>query len=504
MTNPIAEPPSVETVNPAVTYASPAPEGMSSGEAEPSEVSAPPTHSPDLPATEDSEESETQSNETAGQKPLPMLGDQPEEEPSGSAAEHLQMSAGSSYFDMRVGRNDGGRVIGQWFEAVQRHSGAELPREWVENELKDYMPIGNETELLNLLRDNRVLVIHAKQAGSGRWTAALRLLSTIPGSQLTIRRIRRESGGSFDITGLRGRRGTGWILDLRASDESIPETADLGHELHQASDLRSDGSYLIVLASTGLWERIGRGAAELARALESPNSLELFKNLLDSSEIDSASKWANKFRQRVEPLRPAQVTAWSRVFVSSYRQFAAKNSRPPLPDADDDVTEIENTVRNAALGWMDALTDWHVKPDRKSYDRNYLLLAAIYDGEPIDEVHSKIASLAQALGETGQQAKPLAGQQGPGLVQLARQIDAELLPDGSLRFPGPGFAEAVVRYFWLDRPHLTDKFIKWTVQLSLGLKQPQASQLADRMAPWILHHAQETNSTQLLRLVAEE
>jgi hypothetical protein len=120
MTDPIAESPSVETVNPAVADASPAPEGMSSDETGSAEVSAPPTYAPDLPATEDREESEPQSNETAGQEPLPMPGDQSEEQPlPGSTAEHLQMPTGGSYFDIRVGRNDGGRVIGQWFEAVQ-------------------------------------------------------------------------------------------------------------------------------------------------------------------------------------------------------------------------------------------------------------------------------------------------------------------------------------------------------------------------------------------------
>jgi hypothetical protein len=434
-----------------------------------------------------------------------MAGHQPEEQPSpGSYAERLKMSSGGSHLDIRVGRNEGGRIIGQWFEALQRHSGAAFSEEWVENELKNYIPIGNEAKLLEGLRDNRVLVIYASQPGSGRWTAALRLLSTIHQSQLTIRRIRRESGGSFDIAGLRGRRDTGWILDLRAPDENIPETADLGHELNQADGLRADSSYLVVLVSAGLWERIGNGAEGLACELESPDSLKLFSALLDSSDIKSADDWASKFRQRVGPLRPAQVIAWSQAFISSWQQFEARNSRFPSPDTEDDVREIEKTVRNAALGWMDTLTDWHIKPGRTSYDRNYLLLAAVYDGAPIEEVHRRITSLAEALGERGSQVIPSEGQQGPGLIQLAKQIDAELLPNGRLRFPGPGFAEAVVRYFWLDRPHLTEKFMKWTVQLSVELRKPQASQLADRMTPWILHHAQATNSTRLLRLVAEE
>ena len=46
--------------------------------------------------------------------------------------------------------------------------------------------------------------------------------------------------------------------------------------------------------------------------------------------------------------------------------------------------------------------------------------------------------------------------------------------------------------------------MRWTVQLSLYLKHPQASRLAERMAPWVLHHAQATNSMRLVRLVAAE
>ena len=82
---------------------------------------------------------------------------------------------------------------------------------------------------------------------------------------------------------------------------------------------------------------------------------------------------------------------------------------------------------------MEVLAQWHEASGRTSYNRNYLLLAAVYDGAPIDAIHRQVASLAQALGEKGDQAEPLVGQQGPGLIQLTRQIKAELLPDGSLR-----------------------------------------------------------------------
>lgn len=416
-----------------------------------------------------------------------------------SAPEHVV--GGGASVDIRA-EHVSGQIIGQLFEAVQRHSGAPLSQEWVDNELKDYVPIGNEEQLRRKLQDNRVLVLFADHSGSGRWTGALRLLSTVSEDRLTIRRIRRESGDNFEMAGLRCYTRTGWILDLRDPDESMPVKADFGHELHQNQDLRTNGSYLVVVVSTELWEQIGDGASTLAERLVPPDPLKLFTAFLRSVGVMDREAWAERFKARIGNLRPGQVREWARALGSSYSEYLAKNGRAPAASNDAGGEEIAQTVRNAISGWMDELAQWHGAPDRTSYDRNYLLLAAVYDGAPVDAVHSRVASLAQALGETGAQAEPLAGQQGPGLIELTRTIKAELLPDGWLRFPGPGFAEAVVRYFWRDRPHLTGDFTRWTVQLSLELKRPRGSQLAQRMAPWVLHHAQATRTTRLLRLVA--
>jgi hypothetical protein len=412
-----------------------------------------------------------------------------------------QVASRGASVDIRA-KHVSGQIIGQLFEAVQRHSGAPLSQEWVDNELKDYVPIGNEDQLRRKLQDNRVLVLFADHSGSGRWTAALRLLSTVSEDRLTIRRIRRESGDSFVMAGLRRDTRTGWILDLRDPDESMPVKADFGHELHQNQDLRTDGSYLVVLVSTSLWEQIGDGASMLAERLVPPDSLTLFTAFLKSAGVMDPEAWTERFKPRIGTLRPAQVREWARALGSSYSEYLAKNGRTPSPDHDADGEKFAETVRNSASGWMEELAKWHAASGRTSYDRNYLLLAAVYDGAAVDAVHSRVASLAQALGEKGAQAEPLDGQQGPGLIELTRTIKAELLPDGRLRFPGPGFAEAVVQYFWLDRPNLTSAFTRWTVQLSLELKHPLGSQLAQRMAPWVLHHAQATRTTRLLRLVA--
>ncbi|MDP9612842.1 hypothetical protein [Streptomyces demainii] len=396
-------------------------------------------------------------------------------------------------------------MIGQLFEAVQRHSGAPLPPKWVEQELTDYLPIENEAQIAQLLEDNRAVVLVADRLGSGRWTAALRLLTTRPGRPLALRRVRRETGDGFSMEGLKGRKRTGWILDLRETAESIPAGCDFGLELRQADDLRDDDSYLLVLVGTELWQRIGHGAGDLARTPQPPKSVDLFTKYLQSAGIADPKAWAgdHRFSAELPRLRPGQVREWARTLARAESEYRIATGRSAEPGSDGFET-VAKAAGHAVSGWMDVLTNWHCVPGRTSYDRNYLLLAAVYDGAPIDSVHDKILSLARALGERGDGSTRPAGQQGPGLIQLARQIEAEPLPDGTLRFPGPGFAEAVVRYFWRDRPELIEAFTKWTAQLCLGLQASQADGIAERLAPWILHHAQAARSTRLLHVVARD
>ena len=177
------------------------------------------------------------------------------------------------------------------------------------------------------------------------WTAALRLLSAVSQDQLTIRRIRRESGENFAMAGLRRDTSTGWILDLRDPDESIPAKADLGHELHQNQDLRIDGSYLVVLVSTALWERIGDGASSLAERLVPPDSLKLFTAFLTSAGVTDREAWAERFKPRIGNLRPGQVREWARALSLPALEYQAKNGRAPTADHDD-ADEIAGPCRN--------------------------------------------------------------------------------------------------------------------------------------------------------------
>ncbi|MFZ3572185.1 hypothetical protein ACOKM5_35230 [Streptomyces sp. BH097] len=305
------------------------------------------------------------------------------------------------------------------------------------------------------------------------------------------------------MEGLKGHKRTGWILDLRAAEEALPASCDFGLELLHSDDLRADGSYLVVVVGTALWRDVRGVAGDLARPPQPPDSVTLFQKFLQSAKLANPEAWAADTRigEQLSGLLPGQVRAWAKTFVrteSEYRVATGHSTAPGSKGFD----AVIKAASNAVAGWMDVLTNWHSHPGRTSYDRNYLLLAAVYDGEPVDSIHEKIASLSRALGEKNDEVQRLSGQQGPGLIQLANQAESEVLPDGRLRFPGPGFAEAVVRYFLLDRPELIERFTTWTAQLCVDLPAPKAEKVAERLSPWILHHVQVARSMRVLLGVA--
>jgi hypothetical protein len=408
----------------------------------------------------------------------------------------VRMGAGLNY----------GTMIGQLIQETFRiHRGLPLPPDWVNQQLTGYVQPQNEPTLADKLYKTNVLVLTAAAAGSGRWTTALKLLKHAPDGPLTIRRVRREAGDEFQMSGLRSRERTGWILDLRAPGENVPPGTMLGIELAQAQILKDAHSYLVVLLSPGLWEQIGAGASNLADELDPPDAADVLVSHLNKGEIcPDPGEWArdHRIQLHLKGLNPGQARSWVQTIEQVELDYGARAAAGAVP-ADAFAEKVDAAIKSHS-GWFDEIANWHSDPARTSFERNYLLTMAVYDSvfedRQVDDVHEKVTSLAGALGEI---VTPPRGHEGPGLVELTRKAGAKLQPSGIVVFPGPGYAEAVTDYFWLDRPHLLDGFTRWTVKQCLGQEQPYQSRLADKVIPWVLRHTQSTRSTPFLRSVAE-
>lgn len=414
------------------------------------------------------------------------------------------------HVEVRAEHNHG-TMIGQLTQfAVGIHRGTPLPTDFVDRQLVGYAPAKNEGEAAGILYSaERVVVLVADTLGSGRWTTALKLLRDAPGEELTIRRVRREVGAGFDIEGLHAQEHTGWILDLRSDGDSVPVGTAFGSELRDTQVLKDTKSRLVVLVSTGLWRRIGGGATPIAVLLDPPDPVDVLKAYFDTETVRKtaadqdpaarADRWmqATGVGLHVNGLRPAEVRKWA----EAIEEVEARHRASPVPGEEPDKSfkSMAATVVQARFGWLNELVAWHSEKERTSFERNYLLVRAVFGGRRVEDALDKVASLATALGEA---ADPPIGQHGPGLVTLTSQIGAELLPDGEVRFPGPGYAEAVVEYFWRDRPHLLEGFTKWTVAQCLELEDPDRGLLANQVIPWVLDHSRSTRSTPFLRSVA--
>ncbi|MFJ6825482.1 hypothetical protein ACIQRJ_34290 [Streptomyces niveus] len=390
-------------------------------------------------------------------------------------------------------RNDGQNIGLQIVQAINRLRGDLLPPDWIAQRLATFIRPDDEQEALHtiLVRDH-VLVLHAPDS-VGRYTAALAALHPTVGDN--IRQVRREPGEPFSVEGLEGEK-TGWILDLRDEGDRLPSGVGLAL-LEDAPHLKQAGSYLTVLTATGTWRNAGRGADTLAYPLPIPDPSDVLRAHLENvAPPVKADRWLaeSDITEGIAGRPPAEVAAWAR---------AIREAESLDPHEELSFDELADEVVQAAEDWRTQLLDWHTE-QQDSAHRNYLLAAAVLDGAPVETVYDAAQSLAKALGET---PKPRRGQQGLGVIALTHAIEADLSDEDTVCFPRTGYAEAVVDYFWADRPHLVQEFTSWTADQTGNKNLPEnvAHQLADRVTGWALKYMRAKRgkrATNLLRQIA--
>ncbi|XVV39254.1 hypothetical protein ACQPXT_40110 [Streptomyces sp. CA-100214] len=328
--------------------------------------------------------------------------------------------------------------------------------------------------------------------GTGRYSTALHTL-TRQSAVTAIRQVRREPNDAVDLEGLTD-EDTGWILDLR-DEEEILHTG-FGLHLREAEQyLSATRSLVIVVTHIDTWARVAGEATELARPVAPPAALNALRAHLTRPQpgVDELEQWLTQdaIITGMEGAIPATAAHWARII----RTTAAFNSSSTDPKK---VPELVDAVVQAARNWRHSLRMWHTG-NTDSAHRNYLLAAATLDGAPAEDVFEAHSTLGKILGDSPQ---PTRGQQGPGIIELTHAIGAELGSDDRIRFLSPGYAEAVVDYFWVDRPHHVAAFTRWTAEQAATLPANLGDPLAERVTQWATHYTIAKQSFTVLRAIA--
>jgi hypothetical protein len=388
-----------------------------------------------------------------------------------------------------------GTVIGtQNISEIRRLRGTPLPKDWIEDRLAPYLPDSHLTDALGgILKSHRVAVLHGLP-GTGRYSTALHTL-TRQSAITAIRQVRREPNDAVDLEGLTD-EDTGWILDLRDKEETLH--TGFGLHLREAEQyLNATRSLVIVVTHTDTWARVAGEATELARPVAPPAALNALRAHLTRPQpgVDELEQWLTQdaIITGMEGASPATAAHWARII----RTTAAFNSSSTDPKK---VPELVDAVVQAARNWRHTLRTWHTR-NTDSAHRNYLLAAATLDGAPAEDVYEAHTTLGKILGETPQ---PTRGQQGPGIIELTHTIGAELGSDDRIRFLNPGYAEAVVDYFWVDRPHHVAAFTRWTAEQAATLSADLGDPLAERVTQWATHYTLAKQSFTVLRAIATD
>ncbi|MFJ5035294.1 hypothetical protein ACIQB5_46440 [Streptomyces sp. NPDC088560] len=387
-----------------------------------------------------------------------------------------------------------GPVIGvQNVSEIQRLRGTPLPPEWIARRLYPYLADDETTKAIAArLATHRVAVIHAG-AGTGRYTTALHTLTEEDVKR--IRQVRREPGEHVDLEGLKD-EDTGWILDLRAEEETL--RTGFGHHLLEVEDhLRVMRSLVVVVTHTDAWASVADEAPALSHPLTPPKAIAVLEAHLNRRKppIAELDKWltAGEITQPLQKATPAQAERWAGLITSA----VYLNNASAEPKS---FQQLLEAVVQSAHNWRSILRDWHTR-NTASAHRNYLLAAAALDGAPAETIYDAHTKLGDTLNDTPQ---PTSGQQGPGIIELTHTINAELGDDDRIRFLNPGYAEAVVDYFWVDRPHHVAAFTRWTAEQAALLPADLGGPLAERVTQWATRYTLAKQSFTVLRAIATD
>ncbi|MEV7678082.1 hypothetical protein AB0O64_05905 [Streptomyces sp. NPDC088341] len=346
-------------------------------------------------------------------------------------------------------------VLGQLLE----HS--ELPSRYLETVRAVFAEPDGYAKAYETFEEPGAVLVLPRKPGAGRTFTAHALLADL--YQRTGARVGPLSFGStgrFPLRYLPREENAGYLLDLPADEESFAVSDDFGAMLYDIQRvLRKCSSRLIVLTSPEQWQRIRRDAPPgVVPELGVPEPVKVAAAWLAAeAPAFDAARWLAD--ERICDLLKGQSPSDTLQIVGLI--LKAEQVKTPVEKSEADPDGFNAKVLNvvkARTAWREELLTWHTKPGRTSFERNFLLVAALFRNATVAHVYAQTAELCRRFNRP----VTLEGQEEPGVVELVAEIDAELDPsDDTIDFGRPGWDDAVLSYFWIDRPMARPTFLTW-------------------------------------------
>jgi hypothetical protein len=360
-----------------------------------------------------------------------------------------------------------------------------LPRPHVEMMAERFEEPREHEDMLDRLLRCHIVVLQGR-AGTGRYTTAVCTLADLHNKilksgelvrPLRLQEIRRGMNDMVDISGLTVSPAYGYLMDIRAEDESVAPA--LGRSLFDLSaSLRRAGSYLVVVVSEKLWQKVGDGAESLTLRFRGPRPEPVFRRHLNNRERAEPWLGVEAIRNALAGTNAAEAVRVARM-VNDAELMPIEN---PPAGLDEPQPQQIRAVLAALRDWRTELLAWYSKP-HAPLAHAFLLVVAALRKCPADLAFR----LARGLTKQLEAANLPTGLSAPGVVQLADEADAILSEGNLVAFSRPGYGSAVLSFFQANRPDLTQELYRWLVELPLAIVEDSA--LTQRQRTMLAEHA---------------
>ncbi|MFC1407589.1 MULTISPECIES: hypothetical protein [Streptacidiphilus] len=326
------------------------------------------------------------------------------------------------------------------------------------------------------------IVVLLGDAGSGRRTAALRILTKLGLEPKRIHALEQD-WDTPRVEQIPHLPGDGYILDLTAYQ-------DLGDEFYTGlagyqHAVLGQETFLVVLATAGTWHPNGRTRVP-ALAVPVPSAVAVATSHLRVL-TDERVGWLNE-----HPLAD----------VLGPRATPGEGAR--LAQAISQATDDQQGRRAAAdefQDWWNHLSKWFATSEHPGdlADRTLLIAAALLDGAPAAVIMDAADSLFTAVGGSLPTGGALAGRD---LDRRLARIDASRDGDRvSLDSKRRGVDVAVLEYVWEQRPQLRSVLLGWASDISSA--QGAAANHLERIAHALTRLAVASGGSQVLEVLTD-